>query len=217
MKIGVFDSGAGGISVANAIKKAMPELEVIYKDDRVNLPYGTKTIDQIYDGCKPVLESLVTDGCELIVVACNTVTTNLIERLRKELKVPLIGMEPMVKPAALMTKSKVIAICATPRTLQSERYAWLKSEYAKDIKVIEPDCSSWTSMIENNNLDKEMVAKIIDNACNAGADVIVLGCTHYHWIEDILTDMAKGRALVIQPEQAIVARLKVVISEMETA
>ncbi len=208
MKIGVFDSGIGGLSVAHAIQADLPEHEVIFKDDAKNLPYGLKTVDEIYAGCRPVLEGLVAEGCQVIVIACNTVTTNLIEKLRSELAVPLIGMEPMVKPAAEQTKSKVIAVCATPRTLASDRYSWLKAEYAQGVTVLEPDCSDWTSMIEAKDVDRSKIADRIHEVCGQGADVIVLGCTHYHWIEQEIKELAAGRAVVLQPEQPVIEQLK---------
>jgi len=214
MKIGVFDSGMGGLSVANAIKKALPEHEVLFMNDAKNIPYGTKTVEEIYAGCKPVFDELVLEGCQIIVVACNTVTTNLIERLRQELPVPLIGMEPMVKPATELTHSKVIAICATPRTLASARYKWLKDTYAQGVKVVEPDCSDWTSMIESESVDRDKIAARIDEACDQGADVIVLGCTHYHWIEDLITELANGRAKILQPEQPVIEQLKRVMTQL---
>jgi glutamate racemase len=120
-KIGVFDSGVGGLSVVEAIKRELPSHEVVFKNDAEHVPYGSRNIDEIYNLCKPIISSLVDEGCAVIVIACNTVTTNLIARLRQDFKVPLVGMEPMVKPAAEKTKSGVIAVCATPRTLASER------------------------------------------------------------------------------------------------
>jgi len=214
MKIGVFDSGMGGLSVANAIKKALPEHEVLFMNDAKNIPYGTKTVEEIYSGCKPIFDELVAEGCQIIVVACNTVTTNLIDRLRQEIPIPLIGMEPMVKPAAEQTQSKVIAICATPRTLASARYKWLKDTFAQGVKVVEPDCSDWTSMIESESVDRDKIAARIDEACEQGADVIVLGCTHYHWIEDMIIELANGRAKVLQPEQPVIEQLKRVMTQL---
>lgn len=213
MKIGVFDSGIGGMSVANAIAKAFPEHDIVFRNDIKNLPYGTKTVAEIYAGCRPVFDELVAVGCQVIVVACNTVTTNLIERLRAELPVPLIGMEPMVKPAAKMTKSGVIAVCATPRTLASDRYQWLKDTYAANVTVIEPDCSDWSSMIEHGDVDRANITSRITTACEQGADVIVLGCTHYHWIEEIIKDIAGEKAAVIQPEQPVIKQLRQVLKQ----
>lgn len=214
MKIGVFDSGVGGQSVINAIKKEIPDLEIIYKDDKKHLPYGTKSVEEIYGFVKPVFQEFIDEGCKVIVVACNTVTTNLIGRLRDEFPVPMIGMEPAVKPAAEMSKSRIIAVCATPRTLSSQRYKWLKDEYTKGVKVIEPDVSDWALMIENNSLEREKVAKITEEVIKGGADIIVLGCTHYHWIENQMKEIAAGRARVIQPEGPVIAQLKRVLSQL---
>jgi glutamate racemase len=214
IKIGVFDSGVGGLSVANAIKIALPDCEIIYRDDSEHVPYGTKTLEQIYDFTKPILEDLIAEGCFVIVIACNTVTTNLIARFRQELNIPFVGMEPMVKPAANATSSGVIAVCATPKTLESERYKWLKQRYAASIKVLEPDCSDWSYMIETNTLDREKIAKTVDFVCEKGADQIVLGCTHYHWIEEEIKDLAKGRAKVLQPEKPVIKQLKSVLEQL---
>lgn len=213
-KIGVFDSGVGAQSVINAIKKELPELEIIYKDDKTHLPYGTKTIEQIHGFVRPIFQSFIDDGCRIIVVACNTVTTNLISQLREEFPVPMVGLEPMVKPAAENTKTGVIAVCATPRTLSSDRYHWLKEEFAKKVKVLEPDCSDWALMIEHNNVDREKIARTIERVINNGADQIVLGCTHYHWIEDEVRQIAVGKADVIQPEKPVILQLKRVLGQL---
>jgi glutamate racemase len=212
MKIGVFDSGIGGLSVANAVKRAMPQYEIIFKDDAKHLPYGNKTPDEILTFCLPVLESLVEEGVAVIVVACNTVSTNLIEPLRKLLPVPLIAMEPMVKPAAELTKSKKIIVCATPRTLQSTRYTWLKQEYAAGMEIIEPDCSDWTMLIEADQMNEAKIAQAIEPGLVQGADVVVLGCTHYHWIEQKVKMVAEGRAQVLQPEMPVIERLKRILA-----
>jgi glutamate racemase len=212
-KIGVFDSGVGGLSVVHAIEAALPDYEVVYATDKEHLPYGNKTPQQLHGYVLPILEDLVGRGCEVIVIACNTVTTNIIVTLRSEISVPLVGIEPMVKPAAQITKSRVIAVCATPATLASKRYKRLKEEYAQGIKVLEPDCSNWTAMIETNQLDHQKIHQQINKVCELGADVIVLGCTHYHWIEDVIKQIADGRAKVIQPEPAIVEQLKRVLQQ----
>ena len=213
-KIGVFDSGVGALSVIKAIQKELPDLEIIYKDDKAHLPYGNKTVKEIHTFVRPIFQEFVDEGCEVIVIACNTVTTNLAPQLRGEFPVPMVGMEPAVKPATEMTRTGVIAVCATPRTLASKRYDWLKEEYAKGLKVLEPDCSDWAMMIENNTVDREKVAKTIEEVCAAGADAIVLGCTHYHWIEKLIKDSAKSRAEVIQPEKPVIAQLKQVLEQL---
>jgi glutamate racemase len=214
VKVGVFDSGAGGQSVVNAIKKELPHLEIIYKEDKTHVPYGTRNVEEIYGFVKPIFQEFIDEGCQVIVVACNTVTTNLISRLRAEFPIPMVGMEPMVKPAAEKTKTGVIAICATPRTLASERYKWLKDTYAQGVTVLEPDCSQWALMVETDSVDREKVAKSIEAVINQNADQIVLGCTHYHWIEGLIKEIAAGRANVIQPESPVVAQLKKVVEQL---
>lgn len=117
----------------------------------------------------------------------------------------------MVKPAAKSTVTGVVAICATPATLASKRYAQLKDLYAKGVKILEPDCSQWAYMIEENQINEQLINRQISDLCQASADVIVLGCTHYHWIEEIIKNAAAGRAKVIQPEAAVTAQLKKVL------
>lgn len=206
-KIGIFDSGVGGESVARAIKKALPQYELRLADDKEHLPYGTKIPDELFELVLPKLRQLQESGCQAIVIACNTVTTTIIDKLRAELSVPLVGMEPMIKPAAEQTKTGVIAVCATPATLSSPRYKDLKARYAKNKKVLEPDCSDWATMIEAKQINKQSITATTKAVCEQGADVIVLGCTHYHWIEGHMRSAAKHTAIVIQPEQPVISQL----------
>jgi len=214
VKTGVFDSGVGGLSVANAIGRELPDLEIILKEDKQHLPYGSRDIEEIHGFIRPIFQEFIDEGCKAVVVACNTVTTNLISQLRQEFPIPMVGMEPMLKPAAERTKTGTIAVFATPRTLGSQRYAWLKGEYAKGMDILEPDCSDWALMIENNSLEREKVAKTIEDVINRGADEIVLGCTHYHWIEELVKKIADGRADVIQPEKPTIEQLKRVLRQL---
>lgn len=211
MKIGVFDSGVGGKSVANAIQKSIPEAQVIFVNDSKHVPYGLRKPEQIYSFIEPIFAGLVQQKCDVIVVACNTVSTTLIEKLRGAFTTPLIAMEPMVKPAAEQTKTGIVTICATPTTLASQRYAWLKKAYAPNVQVIEPDCSDWSSLIECNQMTQAIIQERIEPSIVAGSDIIVLGCTHYHWIEEGIKKVAAGRAVVLQPEEPVIAQLKRVL------
>jgi glutamate racemase len=211
-KIGVFDSGIGGLSVANAIKKSFPDLIVQFVNDAENVPYGNKSPEMLLKLVAPILAQLERDGCELIVVACNTVSTTILDELKKILHVPLIGIEPMVDTATSLTQRGVIAVCATPTTLKSHRYADLKNEFANEVTVLEPDCSDWSFMIENDLVDRARIAERIDEVCAKGADVVVLACTHYHWIEDLINGVVAGRARVIQPEALTIETLKTYIN-----
>ncbi|HEX8227002.1 MAG TPA: aspartate/glutamate racemase family protein [Candidatus Saccharimonadales bacterium] len=217
MKIGVFDSGVGGLSVAQAISKALPEHEVLLREDKEHVPYGIRTPEQIFSFVVPIFEEMISAGCQIIVVACNTVSTTLITQLRARFPdTPLVAMEPMVKPAVSLTKSGVIAVCATPATLASPRYHWLKETYAAGITVLEPDCGDWAAMIEQSKVDESKIAGRLEAVLAGQADVLVLGCTHYHWIETEIRQLAAGRALVLQPEQAVIAELRRVITTRTT-
>lgn len=197
--------------MVRAIKKAMPTDEVIFISDRQHMPYGNKSPQQLMGFVMPILEQLQQQACEVIVIACNTVTTNLISDLRQRVAIPLIGIEPMIKPAAEKTKTGIIAVCATPLTLASQRYKWLKKQYANNIKVLEPDCSQWAYMIEHDQINEQQIKQQVNEMCDQGADVIVIGCTHYHWIKSLLKNIAKQRAIVIEPEQPVIKQLKHVL------
>lgn len=214
MKIGVFDSGLGGLSIANAIQKALPEHEIIFYDDHAHVPYGTRKPEEILGFVTPIFQEFISSGCEVIVVACNTVTTTLIDDLRQKFTLPLVAIEPMVKPAAALTKTGTIAVCATPTTLASPRYAQLKQDYATGITVLEPDCSDWAAMIEEQRINSEAIKRMVNRVLTGGADVIVLACTHYHWIEKDIQNLAKDKATVLQPEQAIIAQLTRVLARL---
>ncbi len=207
MKIGVFDSGVGGLSVVNAIKHAFPKVDVVYREDKQHVPYGNRSISEIHGFVQPILDELAENGCELIVIACNTVTTNLFDELTKEIPVTIIGMEPMIEDAVNLSKTKTIAVCATPRTLSSRRYQSLLKDFAGGIKVVEPDCSDWAYMVENNQIDIQKIQNRTMEALEQNADVIVLGCTHYHWIEKLITDISAGQAIILQPEQKLIKKL----------
>ncbi len=214
MKIGVFDSGMGGLSIANNIIKQLPDHEVVFVNDKDNMPYGSKSKEQLLELVVPKLNKLIEDGCRVIVIACNTVTTNIINELRKVISVPLVAVEPMVKTASEATKTGNFTVCATPATLSSPRYRELVSEYAKDNYIFEPDCNNWSSMIENNQIDREEIEKVVIQSEKNNSDVIVLACTHYHWIEDMIKELAGEEVLVIQPEQPLIDQLKRVILQL---
>lgn len=215
MKIGVFDSGVGGLSMAHAIQKALPDDEVVLREDKQHVPYGNRKPAEILDFVVPIFQDLIGEGCQVIVVACNTVTTTLITDLRLRFTVPLVAIEPMIKPAAALTKTKTIAVCATPTTLASPRYKELKELYTQNVTVLEPDCSDWASMIEAKQLYRHNIEKRINEVLEANADVIVLACTHYHWIENEIVELAQGEATVLQPEQAVIAQLKRVLAQLD--
>ncbi len=209
MKLGIFDSGIGGEAIAATLRSDFPTADIITVNDCANMPYGDKTPDEIIKLTDNAIKPLLTASCDIIVLACNTATALAIETLRaKYPSQKFIGIEPMVKTAAKLTKSKIVAVCTTPATLASPRYHKLVDKFGKNINIIEPDCSSWAQMIENDKINHQLIKNVVDNVCTKGADVIVLGCTHYHWIKDSIVGMSSGRAQVIEPSEAIGNRVK---------
>ena len=213
MKLGVFDSGIGGKAVARDLQVNFPDADVLYVDDHEHVPYGTKTRDKIFELTNAAIQPLLSAECDVIVLACNTATAAAIESLRAlypEQK--FIGLEPMVKTASQLTKSGVVTICATPYTLQSDRYTNLKSRFAQNTTIFEPDCSDWASMIEHNAIDDTKIEQVVNQALQNDSDVIVLACTHYHWIKQRISELAGSGVTVIDPSEAIVRRVKQLLS-----
>jgi len=213
MKLGIFDSGIGGEAVAASLQKAFPDAELLIVNDRKNVPYGSKTPSEVVTLTDAAIQPLLAAQCDVIILACNTASAAAIEILRE--KYPsqkFIGLEPMVKTAAALTKNGTIAICATPTTLASNRYKRLIATHGSHLTILEPDCSAWAYMIENNQVNHEEIKQIVDSICNRGADVIVLGCTHYHWIKDLISELSVGRARVIEPSEAIARRVASLLS-----
>lgn len=207
-KIGVFDSGIGGRAIADQLALDYPAAEILYVNDRAHVPYGSRSVDDIIALTQAAIQPLLQASCDVIVIACNTATAAAIETLREAYPdTPFVGLEPMIKTAVEKTKSGVIAVCATPFTLTSDRYRQLNKKFAQNTTVIEPDCHDWAFRIEHNQLNRHSINQIVDQVCTEGADVIVLACTHYHWIKKEIIHSARGRALVIDPSEALSSRV----------
>ncbi len=213
MHIGIFDSGIGGEIVAEAIQDYFPAAKLTVVNDKAHLPYGDKTAMEIIRLTDKAIQPLIKERCDVIVIACNSATTAAIDWLRKTYPTQrFIGIEPMVKPASQLTKSHVIAVCATPATLNSHRYERLRENYGAGLAILEPDCSQWAQMIEKNNINLEKIKHVVNDVIHQGADVIVLGCTHYHWIKNYIESVAAGKATVIEPSNAICVRIKTLLT-----
>lgn len=207
MKIGVFDSGIGGRNIADALELVFPDDEILYRNDHKNVPYGNKSIEDIRRLTLHAVDLLVQDGCSIIVIACNTATTNAIEVLRATYPhVFFVGLEPMIKPAAKLSKTGVIGVCATPATLKSTSYGQLKEKWAASMHIIEPDCSLWATLIEAGRLNEVNVEAATAQLQAAGCDVIVLACTHYHWLKDRFI-AAANKTVILEPTDAIAERI----------
>ncbi len=218
MKLGVFDSGIGGKALAASLEVAFPEADIYVVGDHENVPYGSKTPEQIIALTDAAIQPLLKKRCDAIIIACNSATMAAIETLRSTYpQQAFIGLEPMVKPAAKQSRTGVIGVCATPVTLASKRYKWLVDTYAPTTKIIQPDCSNWARMIESGTIDKQQIERPVRECLAAGADVIVLGCTHYHWIKGMVEEIVGEKAIVLEPSEAIARRVKAVVTHGEPA
>lgn len=212
MKLGIFDSGIGGEAVATSLRITFPDAKIVTVSDSEHMPYGDRSSEEIINLTDQAIQPLLTSGCDIIVIACNTATAVAIETLREKYpKQKFIGIEPMIKTAASLTRTNVVAVFATPATLSSKNYEALVHKYATHLTIVEPDCSQWAYLIENNEMNHEHIKTAVDDVCNRGADVIVLGCTHYHWIKDLIALMTEGRAQILEPSDAIGRRVQALL------
>lgn len=206
--IGVFDSGLGGLSVLAAVARALPRADLAYLADTAHVPYGNKDDGFIRGRVLNIGRHLVDRGCRMIVVACNTATAAAMQALRAELAgIPVVGVEPGVKPAAQSSITRRIAVLATESTAKSERLARLIREHAGRVAVHVEPCPGWATRIETLNLDgaafvDEMEQRVAPLLA-AGADRIVLGCTHYAFLAPALERIVAGKAELVDVAEAV--------------
>lgn len=186
-KVGIFDSGVGGLSVLREIRKVLPGDDCIYFADNANCPYGTRDRNFIIDRAREISRFLIGEGCDIIVVACNTATAAAISTLRAEFPIKFIGMEPAVKLAAENTSTGVIGILATTGTLAADKYKDTKGRFGNDARIVERVGQGFVELVENGDLEsphsREVVGQVLLPILEEKADRIVLGCTHYPFLE----------------------------------
>lgn len=206
--IGVFDSGLGGLSVLAAIARTLPGADLIYFADTAHVPYGNKSDEFIRERVLKIGQQLVGLGCTMIVVACNTATAAAVSALRRSLPgIPVVGVEPGIKPAAKTSKSGRIAVLATSSTAKSERLSRLIRQHATAVAVDVLACPGWATKVETLQLDEaqfgQSVRQHLAPTLAAGADRIVLGCTHYAFLAPLLETIVAGRAQLIDVADAV--------------
>lgn len=210
MTIGIFDSGLGGEIVAEQLKRYFPDTRFRVVNDREHMPYGDRSQVEIYMLTERKIASLL--GCDVIVIACNTATAAAIDQLRADFpEQPFVGYEPMVKPAAAMTKSGRVVILGTTATIASERFKKLVSIYGTDTHIITPDTTGWARDIElgkGSAIDLSEVARAIYD----GADVIALACTHYIAIESRIRELSPT-IQIIESTPAVAKQIATLVSQ----
>lgn len=212
MPIGVFDSGVGGISVLQHIHALLPHEQLLYVADSKYAPYGNKTPTEIQSRCFEVADFLIAKKVKAIVVACNTATAAAIEAMRAKYTLPIIGMEPAVKPAAAASKKGIIGVLATTGTLKSAQFAGLLESYGRNVKVVTQACVGLVECIERGELDVDNTLRLVQQYCAPllaeGADAIVLGCTHYPFVRPLIEQTIGKKVVLIDTGAAVAKHLQ---------
>lgn len=205
--VGILDSGLGGLSVLNEIRKVLPNESIIYFGDSAWCPYGARHADEIQRRVFTVTDFLIDRGCKLIVVACNSATIAAVEALRASYPLPFVGMEPGVKPAAAHTKTGTIGVLATEASLAGEKFHRLVSNLGDGVKVITRPCPNFVQLVEAGELSGPRAHGIVEDEIlpliEAGADVLVLGCTHYPFLRPLIEEIAGPGVTIIDTGSAV--------------
>lgn len=219
--IGFFDSGVGGTSIWKEVLRRLPKEHTIYLSDSENAPYGEKSKDQIIALCIKNTEFLLQKNCKIIVVACNTATTNAIDYLRSNYNIPFIGIEPAIKPAALNTKTKKIAILATKGTLNSTLFEKTSSIINKDIQVQETIGKGLVALIEDGKLHSKEMTSLLSSYLKPmvtnNIDSLVLGCTHYPYLIPQIKKIIGDQIQIIDSGEAVARQTQVVLNKHHIA
>lgn len=209
--VGVFDSGVGGLTVVAAIHRLMPSLPIRYIADHAYFPYGERTPEEIEERSFVVAQQLVDEGCALLVVACNTASSSALERLRERFTVPIVGMEPPLKPAVERTRSGKVAVLATPATARGDRLARLQDAYAGDVQVTTVPMAGLADLVEAGHLEGPKVEQLLhrglDPLAGSGIDEVALGCTHYGFLRGALEAMLGDSVEVIDTAEPVARRV----------
>jgi len=215
--IGFFDSGVGGTSIWKEVLQLLPFENSVYLSDSCNAPYGEKPIEEIVALSKKNTEKLIDMGCKIVVVACNTATTNAIKILRDTYPIPIIGIEPAIKPAALKSKTKSIGILATKGTLSSELFHKTSELYSENISITEVVGNGLVSLIEEGKQNSEEIKislrSLLKPMLDAKIDYLVLGCSHYPYLLPVLTELLPKQVTIIDSGEAVARQTKKVLED----
>lgn len=210
--VGVFDSGVGGLSVLREIRRELPSEDVFYVADSAYAPYGDRSKEFIEQRATAIVRFMASKHAKAVVVACNTVTGMAIESLRSRFSMPIVAMEPAVKPAASHTRSGVIGVLATSGTLSSSKFATLVSRFGAGAQVLLQPCPRLVEQVEKGEVESDttrsLVAGYVRPLIEKGADTIVLGCTHYSFLSAVIQGIAGPAVSIIDPAVAVARELR---------
>jgi glutamate racemase len=220
-KIGIFDSGVGGLSVLRSLLGVIPSHDVIFLADQAHVPYGRRSLEEVQAFSFAITRWLLRQGCSEIIVACNTASAASLHKLRVAFPgIPFVGMEPAVKPAAEQTQTGVVGVIATPATFQGELYASVVERFASHVTVLEDTCPGLVEEIEAGHLDGPETRRILETALkpmlDKGIDTVVLGCTHFPLVIPLIQDITGPNVRVIDPAPAIARQALRVLPSTDT-
>jgi glutamate racemase len=211
--VGVFDSGVGGLSVLREIHALLPRESLLYVADSGYVPYGEKSAEFIRERSHRIAEFLIGQGAKALVLACNTATAAAVADLRESYpQLPIVGMEPAVKPAAAATRSGVVGVLATTGTLKSAKFAALLDRFASDVRVITQPCPGLVERIEAGDLvgegTRRLLAGYVEPLLAEGCDTLILGCTHYPFLRPLLREMVPASVSLVDTGAAVARQLQ---------
>ncbi|MGE5602193.1 MAG: glutamate racemase [Nitrososphaerales archaeon] len=217
-RVGVFDSGVGGLSVVREMLVQMPGQPLVYLADQANAPYGQRSLEEIRALSDGITRFLLGQGCGVIVVACNTASAAALRCLRhKYPDIPFVGMEPAVKPAAERTHTRHVGVMATPATFQSELFASLVDRFGKEVTVHTQVCPDLVPLVEAGELEtdraRDAVQRYVEPLVAAGVDELVLGCTHYPFLRPLIEEAAGPEIEVLDPAPAVARQAARVLAQ----
>lgn len=210
MKVGLFDSGLGGLSILREVLLQAPGLDIHYHADQARLPWGPRPPDELRQYCRRITAQLAGRGCERIVLACNTASAVALQDLRNSFpELQFVGMEPAIKPAARLTRTGTVGLLATPATLAGELLAQTRARHAPHIDIVSDPCHGLAEAIEAGEPTRveELLQAIITPMTRAHADVLVLGCTHYPFASDTIARIAGPTVAIVDPAPAVASQL----------
>jgi glutamate racemase len=217
--IGVMDSGIGGLTVWQELVKIMPNENYLYFGDSGFCPYGSKDPEEIISRVKKIIDFLIQNGCKIIVVACNAITASSIEFLRKNYPIPFVGMEPAIKPALMKTKTKAIGVLATERALKGQLFYNTKAKYGRGIQIIEQVGHGLVESVEAHDFDSESTMEILKKYLHPmlekNIDCLVLGCTHYPFLQESIKKILGDNISVLNPAAAVARQTLNVLTKMK--
>ena len=220
--VGFFDSGRGGLCVLDAFRKVCPNEDTVYLADSGHCPYGNRPADEIRSLSEANAAELLRRGCKMIVVACNTATAAAIDSLRENHPtIPFVGIEPAVKPAALHSHTGIVGVLATAGTFNGRLYNETKRKFARNVEVIAAVADEFIALVERGETTgpraEEVVRAKIEPLLAAGADNLVLGCTHFPHLKPLIEKVAAGRAVVVEPSEAVARQAHRVLDRLGLA